>query len=500
MSRLLVGIALFVLTQFAQAWTTYQNNPSHTGYVPVVLDPTTFHLRWQTSLNAPANPVTEGDGKVFVSTIGYFGGQYLYTLNATDGSIVWSHDFGSVFSVNPPAYFDHKVYVQTGNHASDTYLRAFDANTGALVFQSAHAAQWERYFAPTIFDGIAYVNGGYYGGMYAFNALDGQQLWFASLAQYDQWTPAVSADASYAYVGGTLSALDKATGTVLYSISDPGFSWSGWSMNLAPVLGEKNDVLVINNGRLVRFDLVSRTIAYDIAGSFAGQPSVAKGVVYAVSSNSLAARDESTGSLQWSWIPATPDNLKGTMIVTDSHVLISGDANLYAVNLITHNTDWTYPVGGQLALADGVIYVADSAGTISAIDIGPPPDTDGDGVPDITDNCPAVWNPDQKDSDHDGIGDACNGAIDKDGDGWADRLDNCPYVPNPTQRDTDGDGVGNACDPYPTNPDNMGACLTEVGSAKTMIRSLLAENAKLKAELAEALRHDHRVHKDHDDR
>ena len=41
-----------------------------------------------------------------------------------------------------------------------------------------------------------------------------------------------------------------------------------------------------------------------------------------------------------------------------------------------------------------------------------PPDSDGDGIPDAFDNCPAVANPDQADSDVNGIGDACQlGAI-----------------------------------------------------------------------------------------
>jgi len=35
-------------------------------------------------------------------------------------------------------------------------------------------------------------------------------------------------------------------------------------------------------------------------------------------------------------------------------------------------------------------------------------DTDGDGVPDFLDNCPLIPNPDQKDSDFDGVGDACS--------------------------------------------------------------------------------------------
>jgi hypothetical protein len=36
-----------------------------------------------------------------------------------------------------------------------------------------------------------------------------------------------------------------------------------------------------------------------------------------------------------------------------------------------------------------------------------PPDRDGDGVPDAVDNCPDTPNPDQKDSNLSGIGDAC---------------------------------------------------------------------------------------------
>jgi hypothetical protein len=40
--------------------------------------------------------------------------------------------------------------------------------------------------------------------------------------------------------------------------------------------------------------------------------------------------------------------------------------------------------------------------------IPPPPDQDHDGVPDFRDNCPAVANPDQKDSDNNGKGDVCD--------------------------------------------------------------------------------------------
>jgi hypothetical protein len=120
-------------------------------------------------------------------------------------------------------------------------------------------------------------------------------------------------------------------------------------------------------------------------------------------------------------------------------------------------------------------------------------DTDGDGVPDISDNCLNTVNPSQLDSDNDGLGDACDNCpttvnpdqadldddgqgdacdLDKDGDGipeddgdgvddpctgggTANCDDNCPGVYNPDQLDADSDGVADACDNCPDeyNPD-----------------------------------------------
>ena len=64
--------------------------------------------------------------------------------------------------------------------------------------------------------------------------------------------------------------------------------------------------------------------------------------------------------------------------------------------------------------------------------------TDSDGIPDETDNCPTVANPDQADFDGDGRGDECD--ADDDADGVIDQLDPFPFNPN-YSADTDGDGL-----------------------------------------------------------
>jgi hypothetical protein len=80
----------------------------------------------------------------------------------------------------------------------------------------------------------------------------------------------------------------------------------------------------------------------------------------------------------------------------------------------------------DVALAPGAqLYVSDLAsGRIYRIRYD---DADGDGVIDAADNCPGVANPDQRDTDHDGRGDACDPDIDN--DGIPNEQDRCPSDP-----------------------------------------------------------------------
>jgi len=359
-------------SDLTDVWETFQGDPRHSGYVPVRVEPASFTLRWQRIVGsgAPLNPVTAADGKVFVSLrLGFRDETGLFVLDERDGETIWSKGFGPVYSVNPPAFGYGNVYIQTGNHNDDTYLWAFDANTGAKLFQSHHQAQWEYYFAPTVFDDGVYVDGGTYGGMYAFSAFSGAESWFTQLQQYDAWTPAVDALSTYSYQGAYspgLYVLDRLTGGSRFQIPDPDFVWNGWSMGLAPVLGELNDVLVIHGGRLIRFDLQQRKIAWQSKRAFAGQPSVAKGVIYAIDGASLVALDEATGAPLWSWAPRA-GQLAGTLVVTDSHVLASTADATYAVDLTSHLDVWSYPAAGQLALGRDTLFVAADDGTLTAI-------------------------------------------------------------------------------------------------------------------------------------
>ncbi|WP_295447635.1 thrombospondin type 3 repeat-containing protein [uncultured Thiodictyon sp.] len=90
----------------------------------------------------------------------------------------------------------------------------------------------------------------------------------------------------------------------------------------------------------------------------------------------------------------------------------------------------------------------DFAATPITVSNPTPVDQDGDRLPDATDNCPQAFNPDQRDTDGDGQGDACD--ADDDGDAVPDGADNCPLVANPNQVDADHDGLGDVCDATPS--------------------------------------------------
>jgi large repetitive protein len=115
-------------------------------------------------------------------------------------------------------------------------------------------------------------------------------------------------------------------------------------------------------------------------------------------------------------------------------------------------------------------------------------DRDGDGINDMRDLCPNVFDAvrplddgSQADVDGDRAGDACDvcplapnamscpapSPSDRDGDMVPNETDNCPGVPNADQLDTDRDNSGDLCDPCPTVANmNGGACPVTVYAVK----------------------------------
>lgn len=363
-------------------WKMYQRDSAHTGHVGVIVNPSAISPRWLignlsgTSVPYAVSPmVTEGN-RVFATTQGsFFGANTIWAVNEADGSIQWSFNFGDVAAVNPPATDNGRVFVATSGHES-TAMWGFNQADGNEIFSTPFAAQWERYYSPTIESGTVYTDGGYYGGAYAFNS-DGAEQWFTQLPQYDQWTPAVDGNHIYAYFGETcggcsspgLMTLDKSTGAVLSNITDPNFSWHGWSIYGAPIVISDTSVLMVNGGYyqnlnsyLVSFNPTASNINWSVSGSFPGNPAVAGSTIYIGNSatRSLEARNSADGSVVWSWtMDQSESRFYSDTIATDNLVFVSTDQAVHAISMTTHSEVWKYPRAGALAISkNGVLYIA----------------------------------------------------------------------------------------------------------------------------------------------
>ena len=356
----------------ARDWSTYQGNALRNGYMPVTLDPVVFSPRWSRTLfqDVPLTPVTEGAGGLYTATLSYFSNQRVAAVDAATGAPRWSFSFGNIHGVHPPAFDGGRVFTTTSGH-QDSYLYAFDAATGAQRFRTSYGNQFSRYYSPAVVNGIVYMAGGDYDGLYTFDATSGAERWFIQTAQYDQWAPSVRNGVVYAYTGSyapKVIAVNATTGALQYEIPDPGFNWNGWSMNTAPVLGEENDLLATQNGRLVSFDLVARRVRYQFKSSFRGTVSVANGQVYVLDGGLLDVRRESDGVLLWSW--KAPEGLSSNIIVTDNLIFVSSDVATYAVDIGSHRPVWSHPAGGPLTLSSqGLLLTAGGSGVLTAIGV-----------------------------------------------------------------------------------------------------------------------------------
>ena len=370
------------------AWEMFQGNASHTGYVPVTIDPTKFASRWLWLAQAPPTTMSVANGILYVVSP-----PILYALRESDMSLAWSHDFSdvlagspfpvSLLAVNPPTVSGGTVYV-TEDAQQYSYMFAFDAATGNLLYQSQMGAQWEHYLAPTVYGGAVYNDGGGYGGMFAFDTASGSQLFFAYLQQFDFWTPAVDAYYAYAYIGGQtaytpaqLNVLDRQTGALVAQILDNSYQWAGYSMYGSPVIGAPGSVVATNTGNsasneLIDFDIATTSISWHIPGHYHGNPAYHAGVFYALNGSplyspasvpvTLEARSEADGSLLWIWSAPTGDVIteaESDVLLTENLVFVSTDNATYAIDLTTHVAVWTLPYRGHLAISDrGVLYLS----------------------------------------------------------------------------------------------------------------------------------------------
>lgn len=264
-------------------WQTFQGNPGHTGYVPARFDASRFVEAWEFSrgpgggvgdLNAINAVVTEA-GRVFV-TDDASQPAYLYSLDESDGRLVWSVAFGRVVALDPPAVLNGIVYVTTADDAT-TVLHAFRASDGAPIFSNSFRTQGNTYWlAPVVSGSRVFTAAGESGaGVYAYDANAGARLWARSSGDHDMTAPALDDRYAYYYSGVNLEVYALSDGSPVGSILDPYNPLQSESYYSAPILASSDSIIAFsgdssrirvgasaepgNSRRLINFSLQDHT-------------------------------------------------------------------------------------------------------------------------------------------------------------------------------------------------------------------------------------------------
>ena len=372
-------------------WVGFQGDARHSGFVNAQFDPALFTQIWSWSRPAgdpepigSINSVATTAGKVIVTKDVYFGQGAVYALNEADGSLNWTYAFGQMASEGPPAVANGNVLVPTTDPGERCVVWAIDATLGTYQFKMPSDCQWSNFFAPTALDGSV-LQTAQYGSVYSYSIFSGGLQWEVPAGAWDQSTAA--ADARYAYQYGTargpaLKVFDRMTGATVASIADPFASaFSGYSMFSAPMLGATGDAIVFSGGGfsgraassseqfdsrpLVSYNIAGKTIAWRSANAYLTHPAIANGVIYTARNAppTLDALSEADGRILWSWTPpAGNTSFHRNTVVTNNLVFVSTDANVYAIDLSTHEAVWHYAKPGMLAISgSSILYIATGA-------------------------------------------------------------------------------------------------------------------------------------------
>ena len=152
----------------------------------------------------------------------------VYALNANNGALIWkSHVGNQVYS--SPAVVNDIIYVCS----DEGYVSALRASDGQMIWQAYIGSGTDHEDdSPAVANGIVYI--GARNGFYAFNATNGQQIWFfASPYTPRQFTgffyssPSVAGNVVYCgSVDSYLFALNAFDGSLIWSYRMGGFLFS----------------------------------------------------------------------------------------------------------------------------------------------------------------------------------------------------------------------------------------------------------------------------------
>jgi outer membrane protein assembly factor BamB len=360
-------------------WTQRGGDAGHSGYVDVALSPVAFHPAWSAPMGFPQSATgswseraVSSDGRRVYRTAleGYApaGDYHVFALDIHTGRPVWRMTLkGRTFEgVGEPTVADGIVYLNRAGHSGlsgGTFddlpkFYGLDAATGRILFLTTYSAQWATNDRPTVDDRQAFSAGGYYGGMYCYDASTGACQWFrdppSSFA-----SPGPAIDDEYVYAFGD-RIYSRETGAQVAQMSHP----DGGSLGRPTLIGDGRLLYAYHRDSgdrgVALFDAATRGHVWDFNAEASIQAMASGGGrVAAIADGSLLVLDAAAGTELFQWRPSGP--LSSELILTRSHAFVSGGGRTYAVDLLAGEPVWSHAITGEMALSDGSLLVSNRA-------------------------------------------------------------------------------------------------------------------------------------------
>ena len=307
------------------------------------------------------------------------GGDALYALDATDGSIVWR---------NRSAYTGSSIILANGliynvGVGLDGTIVTVDAQTGTKVW-SAKAGIGFLSTAPALGSGIIAITD--HGFVKAFSATDGSPLWKVPVPQSTLSNVPPSISDGVVYTGSALGivyALDATDGKVLWQYATQG------AIQTTPAVANRSVYVGSEDGNLYVFDAKSGSVQKKIG--LGGQPSgaslVANGLVYSGTlDQGLIALEASSGKIVWKAATTSKEASTfneatiGQPLIAGSSILVAAQtiptSDIFAFTLTDGSLKWRFAstdfsLSGSYALGKGLFYLGggNTSSAVYALDL-----------------------------------------------------------------------------------------------------------------------------------
>ncbi len=362
-------------------WYGLGGNNEHTGYVNTPSNAQQFKAIWSKPLGILHDPnsltaITITNRALYVISSQYLG---LTAIQPETGDKIWNQPYPkNIVGVSAPAFMNGNLYylMESNHNDSPCTIAAYQAITGKSL-NTTTVPYGDSFITPLIDNNYLYTAGNSpsAGLVYETDLTTNKvRRFFHIPLGFDG--PIITKDYFLATGrGSTLNAFNRSNGLPAFSIPTPSNNANSRFANAIYDAVTKTVFAVVFDYStpegivtLYAFDTVNPSIKWkrtldNLYGNLSHRPALADNTLYFVDHHVLYALNATDGKELWSWqIDDKKSNVddpddKYVPIVTQNHVIISGEGYTYAINRATHMKEWELNQSGKLLLGEHQFYI-----------------------------------------------------------------------------------------------------------------------------------------------